>query len=89
MTHAGKVSTDVQRRNRLAPINHGTPGGWKAHQRRGQEPCDECKAASSRARQDRKEREPQRDPMLARREQARLEMLAYIRRDAETQRGAA
>lgn len=31
------------------PINHGTSGGWKAHKRRGEEPCDECDAGQREA----------------------------------------
>lgn len=32
-------------RRRIFPIKHGTPGGPRAHRRRGEEPCDECKSA--------------------------------------------
>lgn len=31
--------------NAPQPINHGTYGGAQTHQRRGEEACDECKAA--------------------------------------------
>lgn len=40
-------------RNRYAkgstgkPINHGTTGGYQAHRRAGQPPCDECRAANN------------------------------------------
>lgn len=29
----------------LQPVRHGTPGGFSAHWRRGEEPCEPCKAA--------------------------------------------
>ena len=37
-----------------APINHGTPGGYRTHQRRGETTCPACKAARSAAYQKRK-----------------------------------
>ena len=37
-----------------APINHGTTGGYRTHQRRGETVCPECKAARSAAYQKRK-----------------------------------
>lgn len=32
---------------RPTPINHGTPGGYMQHRRRGEQPCDECRAAKA------------------------------------------
>lgn len=28
-------------------VRHGSASGWREHQKRGQEPCDSCKAAKS------------------------------------------
>lgn len=36
------------------PINHGTEGGYRAHLRRGETACPECKAANVRATSERK-----------------------------------
>ena len=33
----------------VRPINHGKQGGYQAHIKRGEEPCDDCKAAKSAA----------------------------------------
>lgn len=38
----------------LAPVRHGTVGGYQAHRRRRETPCDPCKAA--RAQQNRERR---------------------------------
>lgn len=32
---------------RLKPIEHGTPGGYDTHRRRGEEPCPDCKHAKA------------------------------------------
>ena len=37
------------------PINHGTNGGYHAHRRRGQQPCDACSQAHIRYQQARRE----------------------------------
>lgn len=34
-------------------ITHGTEAGYKAHYRRGQSPCEACRAASNRANKER------------------------------------
>lgn len=34
-------------RTPLKPINHGTAGGYQAHRRRGETPCDSCRAAKA------------------------------------------
>lgn len=36
----------------LAPIRHGTPGGWISHRRRHEAPCLACEAARERERAD-------------------------------------
>lgn len=37
------------------PINHGTNGGYHAHRRRGQQPCDACSQAHIRYQRARRE----------------------------------
>lgn len=37
------------------PINHGTNGGYHAHRRRGQQPCDACSRAHIRYQRARRE----------------------------------
>lgn len=37
------------------PISHGTNGGYHAHRRRGQQPCDACSQAHIRYQQARRE----------------------------------
>jgi len=34
-------------------IEHGTAGGYRTHYRRGEQPCEPCRAAGNRAKQDR------------------------------------
>lgn len=36
-------------RRALPPINHGSPGGWKAHNRRGEPACESCIDARRRS----------------------------------------
>lgn len=43
-------------KRRPKPINHGTEGGFKAHQRRGEQACKLCRDAAVLARALRKER---------------------------------
>lgn len=38
------------------PINHGTEGGARTHQRRGEDPCALCREAVARASRERKRR---------------------------------
>ncbi len=38
-------TADGRPQSRPRPINHGTPGGYIAHRRRGEEPCDDCRRA--------------------------------------------
>jgi hypothetical protein len=38
-----------------APIEHGTYGGYQAHGRRGEEPCEECHAARRKYKRERKQ----------------------------------
>jgi WhiB family redox-sensing transcriptional regulator len=44
----GGTLPDERPRTRRQPIDHGTPGGYIAHRRRGETPCFECKEANNR-----------------------------------------
>lgn len=37
------------------PVKHGTYGGYQAHKRRGEDACDECKAANTQYRRNARE----------------------------------
>lgn len=36
----------MRRQRRVTPISHGTPGGYRTHQRRGEKPCEDCRVAN-------------------------------------------
>ena len=40
----------------MAEMDHGTEAGEKKHRRRGEEPCNRCRVAASRAQRERKAR---------------------------------
>ena len=51
--NANRRRADASRK----PIAHGTDGGYRQHQQRGEEPCDGCRAAhANKTRQDRRKR---------------------------------
>lgn len=43
-----RLSARERRGPKPKPINHGTNGGYVAHLRRGEQPCDECSAAHAK-----------------------------------------
>jgi hypothetical protein len=51
---AGEAASTIQRQHGLGrkerPIEHGTDGGYQAHRRRKEDPCDDCKAGHALSR---------------------------------------